>query len=94
LNQIAKTTGIRISAHDLRRTFITIAESCNISPIALRALVNHSMGRDVTSKYVQMSVDRLREPAQIVTHRIKELCGIEGPKGKNVAPLRRRSERN
>jgi len=90
LAQVAKATGIRVSAHDLRRTFVTVAESCDISPIALRALVNHSLGRDVTSGYVQMSVERLRDPAQKVCDRIKQLCGIEEPKGKNVARLKRR----
>ena len=46
---VAKATGIRVSTHDLRRTFITVAESCDISPIALKALVNHGLGNDVTS---------------------------------------------
>jgi integrase len=88
LSRIAKATGVGISAHDLRRSFITTAESCDISPIALRALVNHSVGRDVTSSYVQMSVERLRDPAQRVCDRMKRLCGIEERKGKNVAKLR------
>jgi integrase len=88
LDQVAATTGIRISCHDLRRTYITIAESCDISPIALRALVNHSLGKDVTSGYVQMSVERLRAPAQKVCDRIKALCGVEELEGANVARMR------
>jgi len=44
-DRVAKASGIRISAHDLRRTYLTVAESCDISPIALRALVNHSLGK-------------------------------------------------
>ena len=63
-------------AHDLRRTFITVAESSDISPIALKALVNHSLGKDVTSGYVVMTVDRLREPAQKVCDRMAELCQV------------------
>jgi hypothetical protein len=51
-------------------------------------LVNHAIGGDVTAHYVLMSLERLREPAQRVADRLKELCGIEGfptmPKG---APL-------
>lgn len=42
LGLVADATGIRVSAHDLRRTFVTVAESADISPIALKALVNHS----------------------------------------------------
>jgi integrase len=88
LGQIAKASGIRVSAHDLRRTFVTVAESCDISPIALRALVNHSLGRDVTSGYIQISVERLRDPARRVSDRLKQLCGVAEPAGKNVARLR------
>jgi len=76
LQQIATATGIRISPHDLRRTFITVAEAADISPLALKALVNHALGNDVTSGYVQMTVERLREPAQKVCDRLIELCGI------------------
>jgi integrase len=81
LNSVAKATGIEISAHDLRRTFITVAESCDISPLALKALVNHSIGNDVTSAYVQMSGERLREPAQRVCDRLMALCEIPPPSG-------------
>jgi integrase len=94
LAQVAKASGIRVSAHDLRRTFVTVAESCDISPIALRALVNHSIGRDVTSGYVQMSVERLRDPAQRVCDRLKRLCGIAEREGKNVARLRGKAVQN
>jgi integrase len=87
LNQIAKISGIRISVHDLRRTFITVAESCDISPLALKMLVNHAVGGDVTSGYVIMTTERLREPAQKVANRLKTLCGIAEPTGANVAKL-------
>ena len=76
LKLVAQESGITVSAHDLRRTFVTVAEGVNISPLALRALVNHSLGSGVTEGYVQMSVDRLREPAQRVADRLRELCGI------------------
>jgi integrase len=77
LNQVALATGIKISVHDLRRTYITVAESCDISPLALRALVNHSLGNGVTEGYVQMTPERLREPAKRVTEKLKELCKIK-----------------
>ena len=93
LAQVAKAGGARVSVHDLRRSYITVAESCDISPFALRALVNHSLGKDVTSGYIQMSVERLREPAQRVADKLKELCGVREPAGKNVAKLKRKGER-
>ena len=81
LTLVAKQTGITVSVHDLRRTWITIAESTDISPLALKALVNHALGNDVTSRYVQMTVERLREPAEKVCRRMMELCGLEKPEG-------------
>jgi len=84
---VRKQTGIRVSAHDLRRSYITIAESCDISPYALKMLVNHSTGKDVTSSYVIMNVERLREPTQRIADKIKQLCGIVEPAGKNIKRL-------
>ena len=80
LRAVAAASGIKISCHDLRRTFITIAEATDISPLALKALVNHSLGKDVTSGYIQMTAERLREPAQRVADRLKTLCDIERPR--------------
>ncbi|HEX4106167.1 MAG TPA: tyrosine-type recombinase/integrase [Rhizomicrobium sp.] len=79
LSLIHKATGIRVSAHDLRRTFVTQAGRAGISPLDRKALVNHSMGgSDITEGYDQVSVDDLREPAQRVTDRLKKLCGVKG----------------
>jgi hypothetical protein len=54
--------GVQVSALDLRRTYITAAESADISPLALKALVNHSLGGGITEGYIQKSAERLREP--------------------------------
>jgi integrase len=72
---IASASGVRISPHDLRRSFLTVAESCDIPLLALAALANHAVP-GITSKDVQINVERLREPAQRVADRLKELCGI------------------
>lgn len=63
--------------HDLRRTFITIAESLDISSYALKKLVNHSQSRDVTAGYIVMNVDRLREPMQKISDFILEKINSE-----------------
>lgn len=76
LSDIAEKTGISITVHDLRRTFITVAESCDISTFALKGLVNHSLGGDVTAGYIVSGVERLRAPMQKVADRLKALCGI------------------
>ena len=74
--QVAQRSGIAVSAHDLRRTYVTVAEAADISAMALKALVNHSLGQSVTEGYIKMTTDRLREPAQRVCDRLVELCGI------------------
>jgi len=89
LDVINKTTGIKVRMHDLRRTFITVAEECEMSVYALKALVNHSLGRDVTAGYIQFGAERLREPMQRVTDRLKQLIGVTGPEGENVEKLKR-----
>jgi integrase len=71
--RLASATGVVVGAHDLRRTWITIAESVDVSGLALKALVNHAIGGDVTAGYVQMTVERLRGPAQRVADKIDEL---------------------
>ena len=38
--------------------------------------MNHAHGKDVTSGYVQLTAERLREPAQKVADRLKQLCGV------------------
>jgi len=81
LGLVAKATGIGVSVHDLRRSFLTVADSTDMSPLALQGLVNHALRKDVTSNYVQMSVDRLREPAQRVCDRLMKLCEIEATQG-------------
>ncbi len=85
LDQIGIDTGIRVTPHDLRRTFVTVAEASDISGYALKAMVNHAAGSDVTGRYVQISTERLRRAVQQVADRMKELCGIAAPTGENLA---------
>ena len=86
LKAVAATSGIRVSAHDLRRTFVTVAKSADVSPMAIKALVNHAVGSDVTSGYAVMTTECLREAAQRVADRLKDLCSVQTVAG-NVAKL-------
>ncbi|MBQ0797552.1 tyrosine-type recombinase/integrase [Zhongshania sp.] len=68
--QIARVialSGVEFSSHDLRRTFITVAESLDLSPFALKRLCSHSAGSDVTAGYVIMDIERLRSPAEKIS---------------------------
>jgi integrase len=67
LAAIKKTTGIDFCIHDLRRTFATVAESLDIPAYALKRLLNHADGSDVTAGYIVANVERLRTPMQKIT---------------------------
>lgn len=56
---IEKKSGVRVTPHDLRRTFASIAEGLDISGYSLKRLLNHTNG-DVTQCYVILNMDRLR----------------------------------
>ena len=87
--EIAAACGVTASPHDLRRTFITVAADVAISPMALKALVNHALGGDVTEGYARLSIEQLRRPAQMVCERMVELCKVALPAGINVASIGR-----
>ncbi len=68
-------SGITFSCHDLRRTFITIAESLDIPHYALKRLINHTDGGDVTAGFIVTEVERLRAPTERITDCIRERIG-------------------
>lgn len=72
--------GVKFTVHGLRNTFITVAESLDISPYAIKMLVNHSLPdkQDVTAGYISPELDRLRAPMQEISDRLRLLC--EGEK--------------
>jgi integrase len=85
---IIQLSGVNFCFHDLRRTFITIAESLDIGHYVLKALLNHSMGvdstgenrsveNDTTGGYIIMSAERLREPTQRIVDKIIELVTVK-----------------
>ncbi|MGZ8915204.1 MAG: tyrosine-type recombinase/integrase, partial [Methylobacter sp.] len=79
-HQIAKViekTGVPFSLHDLRRTFVTIAESIDVPTYAVKALVNHKQAGDMTGTYVQLNTERLRKPMQTVTDFVLKSAGIK-----------------
>lgn len=52
VNRHVKAHGLKWSCHDLRRTYITVADSLNVPRNHLKALVNH-IGGDVTDGYIR-----------------------------------------
>lgn len=69
--------GVKFTVHGLRNTFITVAESLDISPYAIKMLVNHSLPdrQDVTAGYITPELERLRQPMQQISDRLQNLYG-------------------
>jgi len=76
IKAIIEESGVQFMLHDLRRTFITTAERLDISAYALKRLVNHKSSGDVTSGYIIMDVERLREPMQRIADYFGEKCVV------------------
>ena len=76
VKKVRKLSNIEFSLHDLRRTFITNAESLDIPHYALKQLVNHKEGNDVTAGYIISDPERLRIPMQKVTDKLLSMIGI------------------
>ena len=68
-------SGVSFCLHDLRRTFITIAQD-EVPYLVLKKLVNHSVGSDVTAGYSNISLDKLRPHQQIITNKILKAAGL------------------
>jgi len=68
--RVVEKSGVAFMLHDLRRLFITTAESLDIPTYAVKMLVNHSTGSDVTGGYIIPDVERLRKPMQKIEDRI------------------------
>ena len=66
-----------------------MAGETEISPYALKMMLNHATGGDVTAGYVILSPTALRQAVQKVADRMQTLCGIVPIK--NVTKLRRGS---
>jgi integrase len=82
---------VTFSLHDLRRVFITAAESLNLSPYVIKLLANHAVPKsDVTGGYIQAETERLRVPMQQITDKLLALCT---PKTDNVVPISATSAR-
>jgi integrase len=69
--RVIAASGVPFMLHDLRRTFVTVAESLDLSHYAIKRLVNHKLSSDVTAGYVVANIERLREPMQRIADRIR-----------------------
>ncbi|RFC36654.1 MAG: hypothetical protein DID92_2727743592 [Candidatus Nitrotoga sp. SPKER] len=75
--KVIQESGVSFTIHDFRHTFITIAESQDISAYSLKHLLNHKMNNDVTAGYIINDVERLREPMHTITNYLLKCVGLE-----------------
>ncbi|MBY0354195.1 MAG: integrase family protein [Rickettsiales bacterium] len=72
LANVRKLSGLEISTHDLRRTFLTVASGLNISQYTLKRIANHSTKNDVTSVYAIPGAEDLRVAMEMIADRVNE----------------------
>ena len=75
MQKVTDLSDLTFTLHDLRRTFITIAESLDIPAYSLKRLLNHTSQQDVTAGYIVMDVERLRKPMQLITDYLLKQLG-------------------
>ena len=75
--KVVEKSEVAFMLHDLRRLFITTAESLDIPTYAVKMLVNHSTGSDVTGGYIIPDVERLRKPMQKIEDKILAIAGMK-----------------
>jgi integrase len=73
--EVETQADVTFCLHDLRRTFATAAERLDVPAYSLKALLNHK-ARDITGKYIQIEVERLRKPMQRITEYFLAAGGI------------------
>jgi integrase len=75
--KVCEISGVEFRLHDLRRTFITIAESRDIPAYALKKLLNHKDKADITAGYIISDFSRLREPMRVIEKYILSMMSFE-----------------
>lgn len=77
IKKVVELSNVSFTLHDLRRTFITIAESLDIPAYALKQLLNHKDPNDVTAGYIVIDIERLRSPMQKISDYLITHCKNE-----------------
>jgi len=89
-NDVNEATGLWITPHDLRRTFLSVGADF-LPELVLKRLVNHVNSANVTEGYIIKAVDDLRDPMQRLENRILQLAGVLDPVAQVIDINARRS---
>jgi len=77
VQRIREVSGINFTVHDLRRTFASVAERLGITGYTLKRLLNHRTGSDVTTDYVVLPIEDLRQPLEQINDAILTAGGMK-----------------
>lgn len=69
IDLVIKMSRVQFILHDLRRTFVTVAESIDIPAYTLKRLLNHK-SQDITGGYICIDTERLRKPMQLIADKL------------------------
>ena len=73
--QVIKEIDFHFTRHDLRRTFMTVAEGIDVSWLAVKRLSNHiSQEHGVTEGYVVVNLERLQKASKLIESEILRLA--------------------
>jgi len=90
VRHVVEVSDIAFTMHDLRRTFLTVADTLELSPYTIKRLANHSTRGDVTAGYIISDIERLRTPMERIEKFLLSAMGISDS-GK-VIPMRSRNQ--
>lgn len=75
LVEIFNICGVYIQLHDLRRTYVSTANSLNLSPYTTKMLVNHKFdSADITAGYDVPELDRLKDASAKIEAKLLRLA--------------------
>lgn len=77
IRRVVDICGFEFSSHDLRRTFITTAESLDVSSYTIKYLINHRTNNDLTGGYIVLDIERMRAPMQRIETKLLGLMKYE-----------------
>ena len=86
MDLVTESSGVKFMLHDLRRTFLTVADAQDLSAYAIKRLANHKMATDVTAGYIVSDVERLREPMNRIYQFIEDKVGSDVLEPKSHRP--------
>lgn len=77
IKYVRKRSGVFFTVHDLRRTFLTMAEKLEVPVYVMKKLVNHNVSNDMTGRYLVHDIPRNRAFMNKISNAFIQLCDIK-----------------